>query len=104
MTMHELKLNSVFFDAVANGFKTFEVRKDDRGFKVGDTLLLKEIEFPGEGKLSPTINYTGRQCVAAVSYILTHDDFPNGIAEGYVVMGIVLRNQETVHATAEMAS
>ena len=104
MTMHELKLNSVFFDAVANGFKTFEVRKDDRGFKVGDTLLLKEIEFPGGENPSPTIHYTGRQCVAAVSYILAHDDFPNGIAEGYVVMGIVLRNQETVRDSKEMAS
>jgi len=38
MTEHVLKLNQRYFDAVKNGIKTFEVRKDDRDFKLGDTL------------------------------------------------------------------
>ena len=42
MTIHELKIWPQYFDAIASGIKTFEVRKDDRGFAVGDTLVLKE--------------------------------------------------------------
>ncbi|KEO80852.1 DUF3850 domain-containing protein [Tumebacillus flagellatus] len=44
MTIHQLKLQQPHFDAVASGEKTFELRKDDRGFQVGDTLVLREID------------------------------------------------------------
>lgn len=40
--IHELKLRREFFDYVRFGIKKFEIRKDDRGFNVGDTLVLKE--------------------------------------------------------------
>lgn len=39
---HELKIWPQYFHYVANGSKTFEVRKNDRGFSFGDTVLLKE--------------------------------------------------------------
>ncbi len=38
---HILKCWPGFFDAVDSGDKTFEVRLDDRGFKVGDRLTLR---------------------------------------------------------------
>jgi len=84
MTRHELKLSSVFYDAVAIGFKTFEIRKDDRGFRPGDILILKEVNYKDDG----IAVYTGRNCEAVVAYILRHEDFPAGIPEGYVVMSI----------------
>lgn len=39
--IHELKTWPEFFDAIDRGEKTFEVRRDDRGFQVGDTLALQ---------------------------------------------------------------
>ena len=42
MMIHELKILPEYFEAVAGGAKSFELRKDDRGFTVGDEIILKE--------------------------------------------------------------
>ena len=42
MTIHKLKLNAAHYDDSASGIKTFEIRKNDRNFKVGDILELRE--------------------------------------------------------------
>jgi hypothetical protein len=42
MRTHELKTWPEFFQALASGRKTFEVRKNDRGYAIGDCLLLRE--------------------------------------------------------------
>ena len=49
---HRLKIMPEFFRAVTDGRKTFELRKDDRGFSVGDHLVLAE--WDGE-------DFTGRE-------------------------------------------
>lgn len=41
---HHLKAKPEYFRATIEGRKPFEVRKDDRGFKVGDHVILKEYE------------------------------------------------------------
>lgn len=38
MKTHEIKLAEKYWQAVDCGEKTFEVRKDDRGYEVGDEL------------------------------------------------------------------
>ncbi len=85
MTKHELKLETKWFDAVVNGFKNFEVRKNDRDYKVGDTLLLQEI-ISADGKRE----YTPRSLYTVITFIITHEEFPDGINEGYCVLGIRL--------------
>lgn len=42
MTTHALKTAPEHFQALMDGTKTAELRKDDRGFAVGDVLLLCE--------------------------------------------------------------
>ena len=91
MTEHRLKLNNRYFDAVANGIKTFEIRRNDRDYKVGDTLVMKEVNDDGkrltyaDNNLGMNLDY---EIKVAVTYILTHEDFPKGIPEGYIAMSI----------------
>jgi len=80
MTIHYLKLQTEYFDAVLNGLKTFEVRKNDRDYRLGDTLAL--MCFHGKDPIQRP------NCIVCVTYILTHEQFPEGVPEGYVVMGI----------------
>ena len=53
MTIHKLKLNAAYYDDSASGIKTFEIRKNDRNFKVGDILELREyvVQRGKEGRL-----------------------------------------------------
>lgn len=88
MTLHYLKLRDEFFDSVKNGVKNFEIRKDDRGFKVGDTVVLQWVgteqqmlKLKLDDKDPPIIT-------RFVSYILTYEDFPAGLQPGYVVLGL----------------
>lgn len=39
---HELKTWPCYFEHVTSGNKTFEIRKNDRGFQSGDTVVLRE--------------------------------------------------------------
>lgn len=81
--MHSLKILPEFFNEIITGKKTFEIRKDDRGFKVGDTLVLNEIA-PISGI------YTGRKTVVKITYIFRGGRF--GLEEGFVIMSIVKLN------------
>lgn len=75
---HDLKCWPGPFEAVVTGKKTHEVRKDDRGYSVGDTLKMRE--------WSPdTSKYTGRACRVEVTYI-SRDAF--GLPPGLAVMSI----------------
>ena len=73
--MHDLKIIKQYFEDVINDIKTFEVRKNDRDFKIGDIVNLREID-DGE--------YTGRSCSVCISYILDDNRF---CKRGFVVFG-----------------
>lgn len=80
---HDLKVWPEYFDALAHG-KRFEVRKNDRDFKPGDELLLREYS-PGPDE------YTGRKMTVTVTYMLSGDDpmgYAFGIRSGFCVLGI----------------
>lgn len=78
MKFHELKTFKTYFQDIQDGVKKFEVRLNDRGFKVGDALHLRE--FDGVSQ-----TYTGREIHRRVTYIL---DDPRFVKDGFIVMGI----------------
>lgn len=41
MTRHVLKVDFKYANAILNGKKSFEVRKNDRNFMVGDEIVFK---------------------------------------------------------------
>jgi ASC-1-like (ASCH) protein len=76
---HALKTWPEYFEAIVSGKKNFEVRKTDRDFAVGETLLLQCFD-PEEQR------YTGQEYKVRVTYILHGGKF--GIEKGFCVMGI----------------
>lgn len=72
MNTHDLKTWPAPFEAIRTGQKTCEVRKDDRGFAVGDILHLREW-VPETGA------YTGRAVRMAVTHKLEGFGLPAGI-------------------------
>lgn len=82
--IHQLKCASNYFDDVIAGKKTFEVRKNDRNFHVGDFLALNEITQHECNSKHEHLE-TGRSTLVHVHYIL---DDPEYMKEGYVVLGI----------------
>ena len=42
MKIHKLKLNAKYYEDSERGIKTFEIRKNDRDYKIGDVLELRE--------------------------------------------------------------
>ena len=64
---HELKTWPAPFAAVKEGCKKFELRKNDRNFKVGDTLVLREWIPQSYSTLEGY--YTDRSVTVRVTYI-----------------------------------
>jgi hypothetical protein len=71
---HELKTWKVFFEPMWNNLKNFEIRWNDRDYKVGDRLRLMEYD-------NIERKYTGRFICKTIIYMT---DFAQ--ESGYVVM------------------
>jgi hypothetical protein len=78
MKIHELKTIDPYFQNVWDGNKKFEVRFNDRDFKVGDLLLLKKYDIPSK-------MYLPVEILCDVIYLLSDEKY---VKEGFVVLGI----------------
>jgi hypothetical protein len=87
---HELKTWPMPFSAIWEGKKRFEIRLNDRGFEVGDTLILTEWN-------EKTGKYTGRLIVAVVTFLLGYDEELPGVRPGYVCLSIDVQRTQTTH-------
>ena len=73
--IHKLKIIPVYFYAVSDGRKTFEIRDNrDRGFQSGDIVELHEWE---DGK------YTGRTITRKITYVTNYEQ-----KDGFVVFSM----------------
>lgn len=89
--VHDVKLGTTFFDDVKTGRKTFELRKNDRGYKEGDTIVLHEYK---DGTT------TGRTITKKIVYML--EDF-TGLEDGYCILGLG-EAAETLQEAAAVAA
>ena len=77
--VHYLKIKPEYYRDVQCGLKTFELRKNDRNFQVGDILMLIKLDDKG--------NETDQVTRVKVTYILK--DCPQyGLKDGYAILGI----------------
>lgn len=86
---HDLKIWPQYYCRVADGSKTFEVRKNDRGFQTGDEVVLREwsptkatvVKYvpSGDGgaqviRVECVEGYTGNKLIFKIGYVLPIDD------------------------------
>ena len=79
MKVHNLKIKPQYFWDIVCDIKTFEVRKNDRNFEVGDIITLRKFEND---------KFTGKSINVEIIYILNDKEY---CKEGYVVLGFKLR-------------
>ena len=74
---HWLKIEPRYFYAHLSGAKSFEVRKNDRDYKLGQMIILQmwSLEY----------GYHGKNITTQITYIT---DYPDGLKPGYVVLGL----------------
>ncbi len=76
MVRYQLKTVNPYFQDMWTRKKRFDVRINDRNFKVGNTLVLHEFK-------AETGFFTGRKINTIITYIL---DTPDFCKEGYVIL------------------
>lgn len=78
---HELKIKQCYLMHILEGTKTFEVRKNDRDFQIGDTIKFLPLEDENYNV------YNIKKIVPSyrINYILS--DF-GGLQQGYVCLAI----------------
>lgn len=84
MTTHRLKVFVKYADAIMNGTKTFEIRKNDRGYEVGDKIVFDVVTNEGY-----TVGAAARHPLNGATYRIDYilDDF-EGLAQKYVALAI----------------
>jgi len=80
MQTHHIKIQWTFADAVYNGLKTFEIRKNDRGYQAGDRVVFSVI---GDNGVDAVAHPLARR-----PYRITYLLHGWGLQDGYCVFGI----------------
>lgn len=75
---HAVKTWTKFYDPQVKGEKLFELRKDDRPYKVGDIFLSQEFD-------SKKNEYTGNETPFRITYILRDAEI-FGLKPGYCIL------------------
>lgn len=84
MTTHRLKVLIKYADAIMDGTKTFEIRKNNRNFKVGTKIVFDVVTNEGFA-VGAAARHPLNEATYRIGYIL--DDF-EGLAQKYVALAI----------------
>ena len=91
MQMHRLKTDKDVFDQVWAGAKTFEIRKNDRDYQLGDLLILMETVYSGDQMLSGSpLEFTDRRIECDVTSLLQGPIY--GLQAGWCIMSVKVRH------------
>lgn len=75
--VHNLKVDLEIFQQMEKGIRQFDIRKSDRDFQIGDTLLLHEYDF---NKKMFKSGWLPRRIVCK--------SYDSHLKEGYVILGL----------------
>lgn len=82
---HVLKVVTPFWEHVADGTKPFELRKNDRQYALGDSIVLQEWD-------QDSLEFTKRELTAEITYILDGGTLRErsiaGLLPGYCILGL----------------
>lgn len=84
MKLHELKIKDEYFREVLRENKTFELRKNDRDYQVGDLIHFVDIDGSNHIIGNPFYNI---KLVFQITYILK-DVTQYGLDKDYCILGI----------------
>lgn len=84
MKTHRLKVFIKYADAIMSGAKTFEIRKNDRGYEVGDKIVFNVVADDCHSFREAARHPLNGEAYR-IDYIL--DDF-EGLAQKYVALAI----------------
>lgn len=90
---HHLKTWPEPFEAVISGDKPYEIRKNDRGYAVGDILVLSEW-LPASGEL------TGRRAVRRITYMTPGSAW--GLPADLCVLGMTPASDDEITTPATL--
>jgi len=87
MSEHILKVQPPYFEALFDGSKTFEVRRNDRAFQTGDTLILWEYDGGACVDIACLV-CAPRSLRKVVTFVYGGDPRFGGIEPGHVVLAL----------------
>ena len=94
MITHTLKSDPSSFKEVYDGKRHFEIRYNDRGYGVGDELILRETRFSAIDMADGSpLEFTGKEIMAHVTSIMHGPIY--GLNKGWCIMSIQVYG--TVH-------
>ena len=88
----EKKILPEYFAQVLSGNKTFELRKDEDDYQVGDILILKEWDD----------EFTGREITCEITYVL-HNVPQYGLDKDYCIIAFKIKSKfNTAHLEQQL--
>lgn len=83
--VHELKIKECYWKDVWNGRKTFEIRKNDRGYKIGDVIHFHPIDDNGN-EISIEKEFNDKYNNYLITYVFEGGEY--GLDKDFCVFGI----------------